>query len=181
MITEWTFNYPLFPTYLPGFWGAFIIPHLLHIDCRWWALTVWFAVFMWYEGQLLWRGLSTPKLLFLTALPFIFLFCLASYAHSGMFHYSVEPLITAYYILFTLSLLTNSNKLRGGALVLCLLSRYSVVLWLPLFFAVLFLKDKKLDIYKIISILAVRFLILYASFLMVDYTILPSFTTIVIQ
>ena len=132
---------------------------------------VWLIVFLWFEKQLLLSGLRLGKFIFLASLPFLFLFLIAVFSAQGIFQYSVEPLIVAYYILFALSLTTNSWKLQAAALLLCLLSRYSVVLWLPLFFAVLYLKDKKAPGYKIIAFLALGFLVLYAPFLMVDYTI----------
>ncbi|MEJ7661961.1 MAG: hypothetical protein WKG07_21515 [Hymenobacter sp.] len=45
----------------------------------------------------------------------------------------VEPTIIAYYFLLAASLLIGPAWAQGGALVLCLLSRYSVIFWVPLF------------------------------------------------
>ncbi len=57
---------------------------------------------------------------------------------SQIFRFTVEHLFASYYILLVVGLYQRSYWLLLPALMLCLLSRYSLVLWLPLFVIMLY-------------------------------------------
>lgn len=160
-IDEWTFTHTLYPTYLPMTWMPFIIPEVLHFDYRWFAFGILSLGILWLFVKMVSWNPHYIVLFLLGAAPFLFLNALQHYDDEGIFKYSVETLISGYYLMLAMSLLSTSNLLRGAALFLCLLSRYSVVLWVPLFLLVLFFKEKKKNIVSILGIIAGGFLLFY--------------------
>ena len=161
MISEWTFTHSLYPTYLPMTWMPFIIPDILHLDYRWFAFGVLCLGIIWLLAKVVSWNPNYLVLLILGAIPFFFLNALQHYDDEGTFRYSIETLISGYYLMLAMSLLSTSNLLRGVVLLLCLLSRYSVVLWVPLFLLVLFFKEKKKNIISILGIIAAGFILFY--------------------
>lgn len=125
--------YPLFPNHLPMQWLPYVPVQPLGVDFRWvsWALLLgvglgaYQLVALRLPGGWLHYGLKAllPALL------------LSQIIDADYYLYSqvLEPTIIAYYFLLAASILLGPAWVRGGALVLCLLSRYSVVFWVPVF------------------------------------------------
>lgn len=166
LITEWSFNHTLYPTYLPLTWMPFILPEVLGFDYRWMAFSVLMISFLFYFSKILSWNISWKGILFLGITSFYFLYAYQKgEIEEGIFRNSVETLIAGYYLILALSIFSKSNILKGAALTFCLLSRYSVVLWVPLFFFVLFFASKE-NKYKIKTsdLLTIGF-IMFAGFL----------------
>ncbi|MEM6963835.1 MAG: hypothetical protein AAF573_03650, partial [Bacteroidota bacterium] len=172
MITEWTLDHALYPTYLPMTWMPFLISEVFQFDYRWLAFGVLMIGFLFFFKKMLDWGLVGWKIIVVGGFSFYLLHLFQLGDNEGVFRYSVETLIAGYYLIFALSIFTKSNFLKGAALTLCLLSRYSVVLWVPLFFFVLFFNEKKSDLVKIGLVMLVGFLAFYFfPFLMQDFSI----------
>jgi hypothetical protein len=153
LITE--LGYDLSPTYLPMMWLPFIPAALWHFDERWMAFLIWLTGAL----VLIWRAQKSnirPEAKWLvTALPF-FHFIIFEEGTDATFGNTVEMMIAGFYLLFATQLerinsLLAGNPRKSGMILgfftmLCLLSRYSFLLWLPLCFAVVFFENRRLAI-----------------------------------
>ncbi|MBX2907751.1 MAG: hypothetical protein KF744_17025 [Taibaiella sp.] len=128
-------------TYLPMHWMPMTIAQLLHIDPRWIPFGIWSitAILLSYRtakttGRVMQIGGS---LLFFSTWLMIFIF------NSGFFEATVELMMAAYYMIFVVSLNTKNPWWQGAIIGICLVSRYSLVLWLPLYAFVLLLEGSR--------------------------------------
>lgn len=129
--------YPLFPNHLPLQWAPYIIADELGIDYRWWSMGILGLVgFVAYLAVLNRQRMHWLVFAVLAYLPW---FLLRRIIKHDFYIYaqSAEMTIIAYYCLLAAAVLTRSAVAQGVVLVLCLLSRYSVVLWVPLFLWIL--------------------------------------------
>jgi hypothetical protein len=133
-ITEW--GWEMFPTYMPFQWLPFSIPEFLGFDYRYFALAVWAIITMWiFRSNLFQQSGQASKWLFLI-LPFAYL-----YGQSHMFNATYEIMIGGYYLFVLYSFRNTSLWVRGIALSVCLLSRYSLVLFVPFYFVYMLLEE----------------------------------------
>jgi hypothetical protein len=128
-ITE--FGYILPPTYLPMHWLPFVPVLHCSIDLRIWAMILFFLLSM---PSLHWlaRHQSSQNagiLVLLAPAILVMLYLLGQRDDAG---YSVEWLYAAYYLLLVFGLMKENVWLCALALVCILLSRFSLVLWLPM-------------------------------------------------
>jgi hypothetical protein len=130
------FGYLLHPTYLPAQWLPFIFSEELHIDYRFTPLLLFLVAALLFVFQAR-KNISSPLLAVVIILPFIFMLNNAPV----LFIHHVELLMASYYLLLLLAIGRRSYVGIGIALALCLLSRYSLVLWLPVLFYVLAKKN----------------------------------------
>ena len=135
------FGFPQMPTYLPMQWMPFTIAELLHIDYRWIPYTAWCIAAVW----LCVRGIKTQSPLLKSIIPLVIFasnYVLFSSSNKGIVEASIELLISAYYIMFISGLNQKNGILQGLIISFCLLSRYSLVLWMPLYCFILFVTKK---------------------------------------
>lgn len=169
-ISDW--GYDLSPNYLPLTWLPFILAKVLNSDFRWIPFAVWcLSIVLWAFFFLR----KNPPLIYgalFSMLPFMVLLVFIRY-EPDVFGYSIELLMAGYYLILSLSIVSRSNILRAIGIILCLLSRYSLLLWLPLYVMIVFFREAKRNIIIILSLtfLAVL-LIYYVPFLSHDRTIL---------
>ena len=164
-------GYTLYPTYLPMQWLPFVVPELLGFDYRWMSFGLYqLAIFL-----LLWhaRKLFRTDLQFLTfsLLPFAFT---AVYLHydQALFIWTIEALIAAYYLFFALSLFSLRLLPSAGALLLTLLSRFSIVLWSPFYFLALFFSSYRGKAVRLALLTLGGILLIYVfPFLRKDFSI----------
>ena len=127
-ITE--FGYILPPTYLPMHWLPFLPVLHLPVDLRVWAMLLFFLLTM---PAMYWLARRQPVafgsmlVLFAPAL-LVGLYLIGQRDDAG---YSVEWLYAAYYLLLVFGLMKENAWICATALVCILLSRFSLVLWLP--------------------------------------------------
>jgi len=141
------FGYELFSPYMPLHWLPFVIPTVLGFDLRWMCAVIFlFGMLpysLWVSRKKVHRNRKIILLLAPTFPIWMFLFF-----QSYHLAFTVEWLIATYYLILALSLLSNSVIFRAIGLILCLLSRYSLLFWLPLYLLSIFLyEDKKKAIY----------------------------------
>jgi hypothetical protein len=126
------FDYVLPAGYLPLMWMPFLIPDALNIDYRWvcfWSFGVGMLVYAYRLGALrpdLYEGAF--KLL----VPLLLVIYLVG-ADSHILGLSIESLVIGYYFVLVAGILSRSTALRATGLILCLLSRFALVLWVPLY------------------------------------------------
>jgi hypothetical protein len=129
--------YPLFPNHLPLQWLPYVPAQVLGVDFRWLSLGMLLGLgFGVYQLVLLRRPGSWLSFGVRALLPALMLWIII-YQDYYLYAHVLELTIITYYFLLAASVLSGSAWAQGGALVLCLLSRYSVVFWVPFFLWVL--------------------------------------------
>lgn len=125
--------YPLFPNHLPLQWLPYVPADQLGIDYRWWALGILLLLgFGAYQTTLARQPLTLAGFLLKVALPAYVFYRLIT-RDPELYAHTVEPTIIAYYCLLAASVLSRSALLQAAGIVLCLLSRYSVIFWVPFY------------------------------------------------
>ena len=164
--------YPLFPNHLPLQWLPYVPADIMGVDYRWWSmgllLLLGFGAYqLWLVRQPLhWLEFGVKALL-----PFFVLSQLIEH-NRDMFIFTCEPTIICYYCLLAASVLSRSALLQGSALVLCLLSRYSVVFWVPFYLWVLWREQGPRHALVVSSVVAAGVIGIYVvPFLSHDWTI----------
>lgn len=167
-----TLPYPLFPNHLPLQWLPYVPADQLGIDYRWWALGILLLVgFGAYQATLARQPLSLVNFLLKVALPAYVLYRLIS-RDGQLYAHPVEPTIIAYYCILAASVLSRSALLQGAALVLCLLSRYSVVFWVPFYLWVLWREEGRRHALLVAGLVLTGIMGIYVvPFLSKDWTI----------
>jgi hypothetical protein len=164
------FGYTFLPNYLPLHWLPFVGAEVLGIDYRWWAYLSLMLGLLTYYWTLARLRLGWPEWLLKAALPVLVLHFMTM-VERPLFSHGVEGLYLAFYLVLATSLLSNSAALRAVGIVLCLMSRYSFALWLPLY-GVLLLWENPRKAWRTIGIAAVLALVLLVPFLYHDPTII---------
>ncbi len=129
-------GYAALPTYLPATWAPYVVPEVLRFDYRWMAFGVFLAGVA-ALLRLLWR-LRLPALpsFGLALWPFVLLLAVRATDEQVLGH-TVESMIVGYYLLLAVGLLLGGRGALVTGLLLCLLSRFALVLWVPLLLALL--------------------------------------------
>lgn len=153
-ITDW--GWEMFPTYMPLQWLPFAIPQLLHFDYRYFAFFVWVATGIMFVSSPFFNQNSR-----FYRLTFILLSVIYVYKQSLIFNCTYEIMMAAYYMLLLYSFRSKSYVIKGLALSLCLLSRYSVLLFVPLYFLFLFLNNGAKKTINTGLVIILMFLIFY--------------------
>lgn len=129
--------YPLFPNHLPLQWLPYVIPDQLGLDYRWWGLGILlFVGFGAWQVSLANQSMGWVEFVLKALLPAFVMVSIIQY-DPVIYAQIMEPTIIAYYCVLAASVLSRSALAQAAALVLCLLSRYSVVLWVPFYLWVL--------------------------------------------
>ncbi|UOQ66038.1 hypothetical protein [Hymenobacter volaticus] len=130
LITD--FGYDLSPTYLPMMWMPYLLPDALNVDYRWLGIWVLGIGLLLYAYRL---AASQPDLyggVFRLLLPLLLFWPLLG-ADAHILGLSIETMIIGYYFILAAGILSQSILLRAVGLVLCLLSRFSLVFWVPFY------------------------------------------------
>ena len=122
-------------TYLPAQWLPFCIAELFRFDYRWVPIILTALVGLWLIRRAM-KGHFANGLLIGGLLLFNYTFIRKF--EDGVFINTVEIMIAGYYMAFIAGIGTKNALLKGFLISLCLLSRYSLVLWLPLWLFVEF-------------------------------------------
>ncbi|MFC5270802.1 hypothetical protein [Adhaeribacter terreus] len=136
------FGWEIFPNYLPMQWLPSVAAHWLGIDYRLMAAIVLLVGFAGY-WVLVAKYASNPSELILKGLlPLAAILSLLR-TDPATFGYTIEILIFGYYFILATGIFVKSPVLRAIGIVLCILSRFSFVFWLPLYFLILFFDESR--------------------------------------
>jgi hypothetical protein len=165
-ITEFGYTLPL--TYLPMQWLPFTFAELGHFDYRWIPFAIWtIAALVLFlrclrTGNVVWQCIALVLILGGNSLVF--------FKSEGVLTMTVELMVAGYYILFVSGLNTRNAVLAGLIISVCLLSRYSLLLWLPLaFFVLLVAKQRKFLLIAAITAVLTVLVIYVIPFLSKDW------------
>jgi len=164
--------YPLFPNHLPLQWLPYVVADQLGVDYRWWALGILLLIGLGAYLAFL-NAQRLPLILFagLAVLPWLLLRHLIK-VDSGLYAQTVELTIIAYYCLLAASIFSRSALVQATALVLCLLSRYSVVFWVPFFLWLLWRERGRWHAVTVAGLTGLGIVLIYVvPFLSKDWTI----------
>ncbi len=164
-------GYSLSPTYLPMQWLPFLIPEWLGVDYRWMAFFIFslglFILLL--TARKYFRSDGSFLLFALVPLLFSLLYLLYD---PLVFSISIESMIAGYYLLFALSIFSLRTLPSALTLLLILLSRFSVVLWIPFYFLALFYSKYRKVALRIAFVVAIGILVIYVlPFLLHDPSI----------
>jgi hypothetical protein len=164
-------GYPALPTYLPATWFPYLLPEWLQLDYRWMSialLAVGVAAYQWLVLQL--RRPFYDSFL-LATLPFALTYAIAR-TDPSIFGYTVESMIVGYYMLLIVGVLLRSWPLQALALVLCLLSRFSLVFWVPLYLLLVFFQESRTRAIMLAGTVGLGIVLLYiVPFLSHDWSL----------
>ncbi len=156
IIDESVYRGPL--TYLPMQWLPYTMTELLHWDYRWMAVLIFYlacylvAIRSTKVSPL--RGLAITGLLIYFGIMLLVL-------DTGILTMTVELMVAGYYMLLIAGIGGRNPWLRGAGIALCLLSRYSLILWLPLWACVEFVAGGRKDFFRSCGIIVLLVLGLY--------------------
>ncbi len=126
------FGWAMQPTYLPAQWLPFLPAQIFGIDPRWTCFAVFAIGFVFYIKNVIKSNLPPSNSALLMAMPVIFFSAIHDHQNT-IFRITIELLITGYYFLLTTSLARNNIFFQSLMIVLCLMSRFSLLFWLPLY------------------------------------------------
>jgi hypothetical protein len=167
-------HYSPYPVYMPLHWLPIGISKFFQMDIRWsgYALLVAAAgVFGWFVFR---RNRPLPLLILAALLPSIPLWGYILWGEADI-PVSYELVVAAYYLVLAASLSGRNLAWVTIGLILCLLSRYTLVFWLP-FFAILLWQNTSFrqNTSVWISVAASALLLYFFPFFMKDPTILAK-------
>jgi hypothetical protein len=167
------FDYTLQPTYLPAMWLPFLLAELLGFDYRLIPIFVYFgiAILVWGWSVVAstsgWLSVSIKS-----ALLFIPLLLMMDEIRMVVFSNTVELLPVSFYLVLLFGIYRMNTNIIALGLVLCLLSRYSLVLWLPLAVLVFYMEKGWKESLKVSLMVIAGILLLYViPFLSKDWSI----------
>lgn len=149
------------PIYLPAMWLPFIPAVALGLDIRWVSTGVLLLsavlIFLGPQKQTI-KTLSVYSLLGLVPLALLLYYVFGLYP--TLLTLSEEPIVVFYYVLLAWAIHRRKPVVSGFALALCLLSRYALAFWLPMFLVYVFLYRSRREAYITTGALAVSLLLL---------------------
>lgn len=148
------------PGYLPAMWFPFIIPEYFRFDYRWMSSFVLLLGVLAYIVVVVRLRRSAFITFGLGSFPFIFTYGILR-TNADIFSLTVEPLIVGYYLLLVAGILLPARPLLVVALILCLLSRYSLVFWVPLYLGLIYVGESRRWAWTVAGLSAVGVLVLY--------------------
>ena len=154
------FGYIIYPTYLPLMWLPFAPAEIMNFDYRWvafggFALAVLVAI-----SLLLRRRLPLSITLALMIVPLLLLQAVLQTGATTITS-TVELLIVGFYLLLACSIWRGPWWAQGVTLALCLLSRFSLVFWVPLWLVLIWQGRGRVEALRVGSLTAGLVLLIY--------------------
>ncbi len=163
--THW--QHTVIPNYLPMQWLPYTLAEWLHMDYRWIPVLALLGIMIAYYFTLFRVRPAKGLFAILFSLP-VLLFFLYIKENKVDLQVTVEGLMAAFYLLVGFALIRGKLKWIAVAVTLCLLSRFSLVLWLPLFLLIILAsRGFKTALFFGLALCA-GFLLIYGPFLLKD-------------
>ncbi len=162
-----------FPVYMPLHWLPTGLGNLFKTDVRWVGF-VFMALAAGLYGRTVWAAGNAVKRTIAILLPAS---ALGFFMHWAKFDLAIsyEVLIAAYYLVLCAGLISGNLVTITVGIVACLLSRYTFVFWLPLFFVLLWHSVARRKSLLVLASIAMAVLLLYvAPFYLRDPSILSQ-------
>ena len=152
-------------------WMPFLVVDKLKLDYRTWSYIILCAILLLCTILI---PVKNKNRGWLFLFPFGIFLLYVSYQPSA-FGWTIEPLIAGFYLLLLLGIYLQNAWIMGFALLLCLLSRYAILPWVPAFFVLLFFfGNKKQAVYIAVILLTGMLVIFIIPFLLSHPMILKT-------
>jgi len=164
-------GYVLFPTYMPFQWLPYVPCELLQKDFRWIPLLGMGCASLYYFLHQ--RRMDAPAIwkIIVPSWPLL-VWCATVLNDNNTYVFTVEGLIAAYYLFVAESINRRNILLLASGVAICLLSRYSIIFWMPLCIVAYFIGGEKKNA-AIVAGMAVLFIVVFywAPYLRHDHEI----------
>ena len=139
-----------YPFYLPMHWLPFLVSESLHFDPRY----ITFFIFLFAAMVVMIRSRKCADVRMQWVVPVFSLITFLVMAKKANFvsAVTIEPMLIAFYLLFIVSVNKERFMLTGAVFVLCLLSRYYIAFWLPLWCFVMFVSGRRRYMWQTIGV-----------------------------
>lgn len=150
------------PIYLPAMWLPFVPAVWLDIDIRWMSILFIILSLLIILFDAIKKSNRPIDLFYLLAfVPIILLYYYIFGLYSTLITLSEEPVVIFFYVLLAWSIFRNWPVLTGLAIAFCLLSRYSLVFWVPMYLLYLyFYRSRQLAFRTSLALIASLILLL---------------------
>lgn len=166
-------NYSPYPVYMPLHFLPIAFTKWLHMDIRWCGFWIYSLASFLYGFQLGKTTLGNQIKMFLSFLPALVLWAFLLFGEMDIF-ITMEVLIAAYYMILATGLIFKNRPIITIGIILCLLSRYTFVFWLPLLFILLWKENKRQTLYMTATVVSAVFFLYLFPFLFHDSSILKK-------
>ncbi len=129
------FGYKIAPSYLPMVWFPFVPAELLHIDYRYATWLFWLVTILLLMITSIRRSNGTAINLIGTLLLGLYILSVIDKEPAAL-AWTPELANASFYVLLLMGLLSNNTVVKAAAITGCLMSRYSIVLFIPLVFLI---------------------------------------------
>ncbi len=133
-------SYHPFPVYMPLHWFPMGLAKIFHMDMRWSAFWLYVPAAMVFGYAIGKPSLAITYKMILCFLPSLPLWSYILFG-GGDLIITPEILIAGYYLILAGGLFLRNNTIILIGIIFCLLSRYTLIFWMPLF-AILFLQSE---------------------------------------
>lgn len=168
-------SYMISPAYLPFQWMPFIVSELLNFDYRWVAIAsvMLASLYFFLQNSKDAQGANPFWKLIIPVWPLVV--CL-SLMRSNVFAFqiTVESLVAGYYLLLVTAIDKNKWILLAIGLAICVLSRMSVALWVPLCLLAFFYSPDRRKAFYIAAILGLFVVVFYVPFVVKNPSLLSN-------
>ncbi len=154
------YGYILEPGYLTMQFAPFVVADKLNLDYRYFSFIILLGVLM-----LLVKWICTVKNIAIeaivkSAIPFIIVIGIIKY-NDGMLMHSVELMDAAFVVLLIYGLFAKNIWIISAAIVSCILTRYGILMWMPVLGIYLLRQKSKEFTTKVVLLSLAGILILY--------------------
>jgi hypothetical protein len=153
------------PNYFTFMWLPFVLPYKAGVDFRWFSFGFYWLVSVVVIFKLLWEDKEAVRYRIFKMILFYSVTLLFLKYDAGTFGHTVEPLIAGYYLLLFYALKKGRFWLMLIALLLTLLSRYSILFLVPFLLYHLYLQNKRKAWWMLVLLVAGFFLFYFIPFL----------------
>lgn len=155
--------------YMPFHWLPYSIAEILKFDYRWISFSAFILAFTVLVARAYKRNI--PAAIITIILTTTSYYLISRYS-TGIMAVTVELLVAAYYMLLVSGINSNKYLAIGSTVAICLLSRYSFALWLPLGIFVLYISGHSKLLLKAAIVSTIIILLCYIMpFLSKDWTV----------
>lgn len=164
-----------FPVYMPMHWLPLGIGKLLNIDIRWGGFIVFVLIYIYSFFKISkYQTIGIEEVILFLLVPFVYFKYTLLYCVDNI-HTVFEIIICAYYLLLALGLYLKKHWIIIVALICIMLSRYTIVFFIPLLMFVIYHRFGLKKFYSYVIYGGIGFLCLYViPFLLREPSILQD-------
>jgi hypothetical protein len=161
------FGYHMPPCYLPMQWMPYLPSEIFAFDPRFVTRFLFIFTYIFWFVKIIKNNTNIVASVILIALPVLLISTVRDHDRV-VWSLTIEQLIMCYYFLLGLSLTTNSKIFQVITIILCLMSRFSLVFWLPFYAFMLWTKEGWKPTRKFSLLILAGCALLYGPFLVQD-------------